>query len=68
MKNLTEKEKALNIVAKLIKDLDSNAILLDRLKDGFLSLGTGDARLILFNILKQKSVELTKDYKIKPKK
>lgn len=63
----TQKEKALKVVAKLIKDIDTNTLLLDTLKDGFLSLGVGDARQLLFNIIKQNDLELTKDYKLVPK-
>ncbi len=64
----TQKEKALKVVVKLIKDIDTNVLLLDTLKDGFLSLGVADARQLLFNILKQNNIELTPDYKIKEKK
>ncbi len=65
---MTDKERALNVIAKQIKDLDNNALVLDVLKDTPLPLGIKEARGILFSILKANGFELTKDYKLIPKK
>lgn len=61
MANKTDKEKALEIVVKQIKDLDKNKLVLDVLNCG------GDlfhARANLFNIISNNDFELTKDYKL----
>jgi len=56
----TRKEQALKIIAKQIKELDNNAILLDELKktDIPISLDLTDARSIMFNVIRANGYEL----------
>ncbi len=66
MANLTEKEKALKIIAKQIKELDNNAIVLDvlnSLKD------IVDIRHRLYDVLVKNGYSLESGtYKLIPKK
>lgn len=58
---MTKETKALKLIAKQIKELDNNAILLEDIGVRPTAL---KARTELFNILTIKGYELTTDYKL----
>lgn len=62
---MTQKEKALKIIAKQIKELDNNSYTLDVLSS---NLEIGSARANLHNIITKNGYELTKEYKLALKK
>ena len=62
---MTRKEQALKLIAKQIKELDDNDILL---QDAGMRSATQKIRLELFDILTANEHELTQDYKLVKKK
>lgn len=58
---MTQKEKALKIIAKQIKELDNSTYVLDALNS---NLEIGSARANLHNIITKHGFELNKDYKL----
>jgi len=62
---MTRKEQALKLIAKQIKELDDNDILL---QDAGMRSATQKIRLELFDILTVNGQELTQDYKLVKKK
>jgi len=62
---MTDKEKALKGIVNLIKATDSKAIEFDVLNS---QMEIASARANLFNIIAKHGFELTKDYKLIPKK
>lgn len=61
----TPKEKALNFIAKQIKEMDKNTLNLEVLKS---NMELNSARANLFNIISKNGYELTRDYKVSPMK
>lgn len=61
----TQKEKALKIIAKQIKELDKAYLTLDVL---YSKIEINAVRANFFNILSKHGYEITADYKLKPKK
>lgn len=61
---MTRKEKAIKLIAKQIKELDNNVLLLEEV--GF-RFHTQEIRLKLWDILTRNGYSLTTDYKLEKK-